>query len=587
MLEPYRMVIVNVIASILLGAGLLVYIYIYPQKKPKLFPLLLIISLLPLISILRKGTYESGDLSLHAKFAMQFFDNLQQGNFSPEWIGRHCSGYGCPLYIFIFPLPYYFISFFHWLGFSFIASVKALIICSYIVSGIGMYLWIKNELDEKAAFVASIFYLYAPYHLIDLHFRVSIGELLSMALLPYLFLLIKKIVETLRPIYFVMNAFLFALLILSHQVTTLASLPLVFIYGLLVLWRKKQKKLLRLSMMSLSLFLGILLASFYWIPVLVEGKDTYYKLTNSIAFHPLSSFLYSPNRFGLLFQGHFGEYYLNVGYVQWLVIGYCIYLLWKKKVQGKEKILLTFCLVTFAVLFFMMQSVSKPIWDSVSLLKSFQFSWRLLIEEMIMVSVMAAIIAKKINRNFFIIILCTVTILYTILNWGNRKTLPDINDTILRGQNIFDEHQGPGGVDLTTPKWVDEYKPWIGKKPQYTIETLSGNATFKTLNHSIIKHEYTIKVTNNALIKENTYYYPGWIVTANGKDLPILFNNKNYPGVITFHLKKGTYHVSLFFTDTFDRKIAKVISIITFIILSIYLFSYVVMKKKFTVVFER
>ncbi|HVZ59142.1 MAG TPA: hypothetical protein VG935_05305, partial [Patescibacteria group bacterium] len=77
--QPYRMIVVSLFFSTLLILATAFYYFIYPKKKPNLFVLLILISLLPLISILRQGSYESGDLSLHTKLAMQFFDNLHEG----------------------------------------------------------------------------------------------------------------------------------------------------------------------------------------------------------------------------------------------------------------------------------------------------------------------------------------------------------------------------------------------------------------------------------------------------------------------------------------------------------------------------
>ncbi len=562
MVDPYRMIFVNLIDVMAVGVSLLFYYYVYPKKKINLFFLLLILSILPLVSVLRKGTYESGDLSIHVKFAMQFFENLSQGNYFPEWIGRHCSGYGCPVYIFLFTLPYYVISFFHMLGFTFLASAKLLLISTYILSGVGMFIWMKNELNEKAAFVAAIFYLFAPYHFIDLHFRVSIGELLSMAILPFAFYFTKRLIETKRPVFFILNGVSFASLILSHQVTSFVSLPLLFLYGLLVWSRDKKKDFLKLLIMTFSLISGILLASYYWIPLLLESKYTWYKIEDVIAFHPLSSFLYSQNRFGLLFQGHHGELYLNIGYVQWVIIGISLFLLLKRRLQGKEKKLMLAVFITFVSFFIMMQEITKPIWDFFSFLKNFQFSWRLMVEIILLTSVMAGLITTKIKNNTFIVILCSITILYTILNWGNRKTIPT-NDATLKIQELFDEY--PGGVDLTTPKWVDKYKQWIGTKPLSYIETLSGNSEFKTIIRTQTKHVYLVNIKKASLIKENTFYYPGWKVFANNKEIPIVYKNSQYPGVITFNLKEGFYKIDVIFSDTKDRKYSKLISLLSLI----------------------
>jgi len=59
-----------------------------------------------------------------------------------------------------------------------------------------MYLWLKTEFNENSAFVGSLFYLFAPYHLEDLHFRVSVGEVLSFAPLPFVFYFSSLLIKT-------------------------------------------------------------------------------------------------------------------------------------------------------------------------------------------------------------------------------------------------------------------------------------------------------------------------------------------------------------------------------------------------------
>ncbi len=568
MIETYKMVFLNIIVSAIVGIGILIYYYIYPKKKINLFYLLLIILLLPLISILRNGTYESGDLSFHIKATMEFFENLQQGNIVPEWTVRHCYGYGCPEYLYLFDLPYYIISFIHIIGFSFIASAKLLLAVSFIASGIGMYLWIKDELGEKAGFVAAIFYLYAPYHLIDLSFRASVGELLSMAFLPFSFLLTKKMAETNRPVFFIGNAIVFACLILSHQVTSFVTFPLVLLYGFLVWKRIKKRKLSMLLITFASIISGLFLSAFYWVPILSESKYTLFSGQNDIQFNPFQYFFYSPNRFGLLFQGHHGELYFLIGYTQWIVIGISLFMLFRKKIPEKEKVLLWANVIFFALFFILMQSFTKPLWQILPLLKGFQFSWRLSIEITVFISIMAAIVVKTINRNTFTLILCVITIFYTILNWSNRTMLPKVTDATLSTQTLFDEKSG--FVDLTTPKWVDQYQPWIGKTPKTHLEVLSGRAQIVEVTRQVTKHEYVVDAKTNAKLKENTFYYPGWKLLVNNQEVPVSYQNKSYPGVMIFTVKKGLYKIDVLFTDTIDRVVGKWISGIAGFILLIY-----------------
>ena len=122
--DPYRMIVVNLIFSTLLLLGIIAYKYVYPKRNINLFFLLILVSFLPLISVLREGSYESGDLSLHAGFAMSFYESLKEGVFIPRWSSEMIYGYGYPLFLFAYPLPYYLTAFFHFLGFSFVNSLK-------------------------------------------------------------------------------------------------------------------------------------------------------------------------------------------------------------------------------------------------------------------------------------------------------------------------------------------------------------------------------------------------------------------------------------------------------------------------------
>ena len=185
MIDPYKMVFVNVIASSLVLLGIITYRFVYPKKKINLFIFLLFISILPIISIFRAGDYESGDFNIHIYRIMAFYDSLLEGNFMPSWAGELNATYGNPLFIFNYSLPYYIISFFHFIGITFISSMKIYLGLTLYLSGIFMYLWVRELTGNKlAAFTSAIFYIFSPYHLIDVHFRATLGESTIIMLAP-------------------------------------------------------------------------------------------------------------------------------------------------------------------------------------------------------------------------------------------------------------------------------------------------------------------------------------------------------------------------------------------------------------------
>lgn len=567
MVDPYKMVFINLILSSLVFIGIIIFKVVYPRKKINLLYLLIVLSLLPLVSILRKGSYESGDLSLHSKIAMSFYTSLSDGNIVPQWSATLCSYYGCPFFEFIYPLPYYIVSFFHFVGLSFINSIKLLIAASFISSGIAMYLWTKEEFGKLAGFTAAILYLFAPYHLVDIHFRVAIGEILAFVFLPLVFLSCQKLVKTKNLIWYFILAFSFGLLILSHQVISLSSFPFIVLY-ILFLSKKKNWNFKELIYYFSSLIYGIILSSFYTLPVIFESKYTQFFSSASVELIKFSDLIYSPWRYGFLFQGPKGELSSIIGYIQLLIILTVIISIVLKKFNFKKSKILIFFLASFLVIFILMQPISKPFWDYTPLVKSFQFSFRLLLLTSFFTSAIAAILVKKYNSKAFIFIICFIAIFSTILNWGNRKNIPQINDSYLNNELYS---QSPFKNSPLNPKWVNLKYSWISKKPKLQTEVLEGKAITTQIFRNSTSYKYKIEAKTNIVIKENTFYYPLWNLKINNKKHELEYSNPKYPGIITYKLPKGTYNVEINFEDTFLRSFSKKLSLVFFTILIISL----------------
>lgn len=429
-----------------------------------------------------------------------------------------------------------------------------------------MFFWIKSEFGKIAGFVASIFYLYAPYHLIDIHFRASIGEILSFAILPYAFFMMKQITKNGRGIYMFLHGVILSCLILSHLPTSVFSFPILFFYGVLLLFQEKKINFQSFFSLLIPFILSFLFTAFYTLPLLYESKYIIFSRPH-IDFFPTYSYIFAPVRFGLLFQGHQGELYPILGYIQWVVIFGSIILLFLKDISSNSKRLLIFFLVIFFMLFFLMQQISLPIWNALPFLKDIQFSYRIMLELSLLAAVVAGIVAQELYRRkklIVIFILCFLAITSTILNWGNRQTEPAVTDAVLQKQSVSPEI--PGVVEVTTPIWVNIHEPWIGIFPKAPIEILSGNATIHMLLHNQTRHEYLITVSKRVLVKENTYYFPGWKLFVNSVTHAITYTNKKYSGIVVFSLSPGKYHVRLQFLPTAITSTARVVSEYTFLL---------------------
>jgi len=576
MFDPYKMSLVNATLSVLLIIIVFIYKHVYPKKKVNLLAFLIIISLLPIVSLLRIGDYESGDFNIHIYRTISFYQNLTDGNLMPSWAGMLNGTYGYPLFIFLNPLPYYLISFFHFLGFSFITSLKFFLGFAFVLSGIFMYFFTKEALkNELAAFTASIFYLFFPYHLIDLHFRIDVGEVLCFTLVPLLLLFTYRLFKQNSLLYVLWTGLTFALLIMSHQAIAVLSLALVIplLISQLLLSPAKIRQIKLWLQIGTSFVLGLFISSYVWLPYITYSK---YNLSSAL-FKSLPSFinfnelLYAPWRFGLLFQGPKGELSFLIGYTQLLVLGIMLFYLLAKRAKAKHAKEITVWLITTFFLIFMLTGFSQVIWLNVPIIKNMLMSSRVLLILTFSISFVAgyfALINKK--RKILIWLLIFLTIGYTILNWGQRRVIPQISDAGLINNLPYSTYQGEGLTFIGNTPWFSSKPVWISKVPVNKIDTIQGQANIKTLSISSTKHYYSANSTSDATLKENTLYFPGWDVTVNGKETKINFKDKKYSGLIVFKIPKGNDQIAITYKDLLILQILKLVFVLSLIIILFY-----------------
>ncbi|MCL4418582.1 6-pyruvoyl-tetrahydropterin synthase-related protein [Patescibacteria group bacterium] len=574
MVDPYRMVFVNLIASCVVLIGTIFYRYIYPKKKINLFILLLVISILPIISIFRVGTYESGDFNIHIYRIISFYDSLKEGTLMPSWAGELNATYGNPLFIFNYSLPYYIVSFFHFIGLSFISSMKIYLGLSLYLSGVFMYLWIKKLiLSNLAAFTAAIFYLFNPYHLISVHFRATLGESTIFTLAPLLLLFITLFTKEEKLIYLILTALMCQLLFFAHPMValTIFGVSILFLFSMLSIKKRLKNTLFLIT----ALIFGAVISMYAWLPFIlfssymppVPGGITW-------QFDSISQLLYSPWRFGFLFQGHQGELSYLIGYTQVFVVIISVILLLRNKFPKKIKVNLIFwLLIVFAVLFFM-TSFSKVIWEKFPFLMMLE-SNRLLLPIGFSTSVIAGYLAfyfsKKNKGEIFIYALLFITTAYTILNWGHRRVIPETNDSILR-KNVWISTVTEGTTAyFLNNKWADINHFWFTKIPRQHLQIMKGEARIVEIKRTSTSHKYLVHAKTSLVIQENTLYYPGWSLKSNSDFISIYPGKK---GVINARLPKGEQKVELYYQDIPLYALSKAISALAFLSLLFLIISY-------------
>lgn len=578
--DASNMVFVNIIALAILITALLIYKFAYPRKNIPALILVILFSLLPIISIFREGVYESGDFTINIYKTISLLKSWSDGIYIARWAPLLNANYGYPLFIFTYPLPYYIVALISLTGISLVLSLKIFLSLLFIASGIMMYFWAKSELGKWPAFVAAIFYLYAPYHLVDLHFRVTIGELLAFCFLPTVLLSIRQSLLYKNTVWNFALSLSIAGLILSHQGITIVAFPLFIIYCLFLLKKKKHISNKVVLRCILHITYGLLLSSFYWLPVLYELKYTHQAFyLPAITFPSLKEFIYSPYRYGLLLQGPTGQLSFIIGYVQLGIILISVYILKNKYGDKSERQLLKFFIFLFIAFFILMQGFSKPIWETIPILLNLQFSYRILVLVNLVTAFIAAITVKIVDNRTYTITICILAIGLTILNWGHRRVIPEINDKHLYINTPQSTHQAEG-LNPAAPIWTDPYRPWMEKTPKLNAEIIRGDGSVQPIWRTTAKHQYLVQSNTDTLMRENTLYFPGWKLLIDNKEITI-DKSKLQSGVIVFPLNEGLHLVTLEFVDTKVRFVSKLVSLLTLIFLTI------VVIKKYTPLWKR
>jgi len=376
--------------------------------------ILIIIGFLPLIDLFHSGLPVTHDGQDHVARITNFYQNLQEGVLVPRWAGKLNWGYGHPILMFLYPIPSYLTSLFHYVGFSLVDSIKILFGIAFIASGLTMYLWIRNFLNPVAGFVAGILYMFAPYRFIDMYTRGAIGEHVAFVFPPLVLYFLLKSSKRNSYWYLFGGSLSLAGLILSHNAISLMFIPIIFLYSFYLYFQTKIKRKFLISVGAI-IFFGFSLAAFFWMPALLEGK---YTLRDKIIaggyktrFVPFLNLIRDPE----VYDGNI-PFSMQVGVIQWVIIllsPLTMFYLYKKK--NILWIMIIGLLSIFIVSAFLIIEPSRVVWQNIQLLQNFQFPWRFLSVTVFVTAVLGAIICyqlpKKVTTIVVVCIVCTTFIL--------------------------------------------------------------------------------------------------------------------------------------------------------------------------------
>lgn len=497
--------------------------------------------------------------------------SLKDGMFPVRWVADLGYGYGYPIFNFYAPLTYYVGGFFNTLGFDALVSTKATMVLGIVLSGVFMYLLAREFWGELGGIISGLFYLYAPYHAVDIYVRGDVSEFWAYAFIPLIFLAFYKLHEP-RKVWrwIVVGSLSFAGLILSHNLTALMVTPFLIIL-LLTFVFVSNRNLSALRYALYAFFLGLLISAFYYLPALLEMSYTNI-LSQIGGGADFSDHFVCPIQlwdsvwgFGGSIPGCLDGMSFKIGklHIVFSILSFFLLIaLWKK---GKRKSVITlFALAVFSLTVFLTLEQSRIIWETLGVMSFFQYPWRFLILISFSSSFLAGYIVWVLENYFLnkqkylrFVVIASVLFLLTFFNYklfGPQEIIPKTASDYTRDFNL----------KWTTSKISDEYMPKAFSKPynpqeipknSLKVETGAGQVKLIEAKTGLIKAETIF--AKDSLLKINIAYFPAWKVYIDNNESSFEIVNDG----LLVPVSSGNHIVDIKFKQTTVEKYSDIISL--------------------------
>ena len=522
----------------------------------------LFVALISIISLFSSGLPPTHDGEYHIVRFQQFYKVLESGILYPRWAPDFNNGFGIPLFNYVYPLPNYVASLFHFLGFSFIDSFKLNMIFASFMGAIFFYLWARLFWKDFGAVISSILYTFSPYHFVDIYVRGSVGEVWILALFPGVLWSFTEFSKKRKPVFFVVSSIFLSLLILSHNILALLFFIFFISYCLLLSISQENKKDYFKNLI-LILFIGLGLSSPFWLPALFESKYVAGLQIFDLKQHFPEIYQLVIPSWGYGFSGKDiqNQMSFQIGIANILAISVSFIAFFKNK---KNRGLLSFFIVWFFATIFLMTSYSSWFWDNIPFFNYFQFPWRLLSLTILITAFLGgsiiSVFSKGWMRNLFALLFIIVSILlsleYAKAPYYHKRT----DSHYLMRPNFTDGTNSPGNSFNT--KWLDAIPP----KKKDKFEFLRGSGSIKIDNIKPQSYKLMINAKEDSQVIINTAYFPGWVSLVDGRKKEA----NNYNGRMLIKIPRGVHKVELIFSDTSVRIASYALFFISVLLLAFF-----------------
>ncbi|HEY80124.1 MAG TPA: hypothetical protein G4O05_03465 [Caldilineae bacterium] len=591
----------------------------------------LLLTIFAIAPLLRPGYFWAAHDARHdVYFILQYNITWNEGVLFPRWSPDWAFGYGYPFFNIYAPgATFLGTLLYRTLHLSLENAVKATFIVTLLISAWGMWLFVRDWLDERAALVAAAAYVYAPYHLLDVYVRAAMAENLALALLPLSLWAVRRAVFRPGPLTIALTALTYAAIHLSSNLVALLFTPVLGLYLLFLACRRLASEkpplfssaslrpfsfprgklcVRRLLAPAAGLVLGVALAAFFILPALLESKFVnreqwyggYYDFHDHFVYFAQ---LFDPRwGFGISTPGPNDPLSYQLGLALVVLAALAGWVWWKR--PGGKRAEIGFWLVILLGSMWLTTGASTLAWDHIPGVAMAQFPWRYLSLTALALAILAPVVlmsevggqrsevegegdqaTKRPGDYLMPLLLAGLIILASSPYLRVEITDPPPGGATLAGLMEFERSSDEMTGMTSTAQEIATWSPLadlhmagipVTTQVDYGLVHANPNLAVDARSHRVTEETVWVHAdVPGQRVPFLRQWYPGWTATILNPDtgevldrFPLTPEDARPPyGLLSVPVPEGDFLLRIAFEDTPVRKAGNAISIVALMVI--------------------
>jgi hypothetical protein len=516
-----------------------------------------------IVELSHPGVPATHDVAAHYTYTYLFDRALLQGQFPVRWVEWVRDGHGQPLFSFYQPGLYYLTQLVHVVVPSLSRSLMLTVLLAWGAGSFFTFAWLR-PFGTLPASVAAIVFAFSPYLVLDVFVRGAYPEFAAIACAPgVLWSLDRSLADDRIHVRLVLSLLL-AVMALCHLPSLLIFSPIFTGYALYtILSRSRPTPPRRVIATAAAALLALGMSAFYVLPALAE-IDYIWMRKMTTGYYDFHQHFVAPRQwfdyrwgYGGSVPGSDDQMSFQVGRLQWLLIGAALVAAAK---DVRRAGLILFWLAAIALTLFLMTGAAAGVWEHMPGLAFVQFPWRLLMAIATASSALVALLLARLRSARLQAIAGLVIVVAAVMPMYDRLQPkgyhpPTILQIDFRGWRGTDPTQSAAALE-------SGYHPASVRRPPVATTgrwtTTQGQGRVSARAERDDRLTLDVDTAGGVLVTINTPYFPGWILSLDGREIPASVDTES--GFMQATIPAGRHTLDARLTDTPIRRWSNIVS---------------------------